>query len=267
MRNSNRIRRSLVSILSLTSCGLLAAAAVAAQTTATTQAQGPSTGGADPARETEKHLLAYDTDAARRVLESLADATDPWIATARGRVLTQDGDYEAAAAELTKAAEADSGNPAPVFYLGEALAYAEQRESADGAYARAESRARRLLEAAPENPEALYFLGVAQQRQKRLGESAATLEQARSLRPEDPLISLQLGTTRFYQQQWQQAFDLLTAALDKNSGIAYAYYYRGLAAGKLNRKDLLYNDLDRFVKMAPNAPEAANAKRILSSFG
>ena len=37
-------------------------------------------------------------------------------------------------------------------------------------------------------------------------------------------------------------------------------------AAKLGRKDILYNDLDRFVKMAPEAPEAANARQILNSF-
>ena len=69
------------------------------------------------------------------------------------------------------------------------------------------------------------------------------------------------------QQQWQKAFDELGAALDRNPGVALAYYYRGLAAGKLDRKDVLFNDLDRFVAMAPTAPEADYARQLLSSFG
>ena len=59
----------------------------------------------------------------------------------------------------------------------------------------------------------------------------------------------------------------MTAAIDQTPGIALAYYYRGLTAGKLDRKDLLYNDLDRFVRMAPDAPEAAYARRLLAAFG
>jgi len=49
------------------------------------------------------------------------------------------------------------------------------------------------------------------------------------------------------------------------SGLAYAYYYRGLAAEKLGRKDLLINDLDRFLALAPNAPEAAQARALLNA--
>ena len=41
--------------------------------------------------------------------------------------------------------------------------------------------------------------------------------------------------------------------------------YRGLAEDKLGRKDNLINDLDQFVRLAPNSPEAETARAILSS--
>ena len=219
------------------------------------------------AREADRHLMAYDTKAASAALEGPSTPTnDAWIATARGRILEQQGNYEAAEKELRRAADLDTRNPAPVLFLGDTYAYASKRGSADDAYAQAESRARGLVESNSDDPEALYYLGLSQQRQKRFSDAATTLEKARKLRPDDSAILYQLGATRFYQEQFQSAFDLLSAALDKNSGIAYAYYYRGLAAAKLQRKDLLFNDLDRFVKMAPNAPEAATAKQILASY-
>jgi hypothetical protein len=56
---------------------------------------------------------------------------------------------------------------------------------------------------------------------------------------------------------------MLTEAIGLNAGMAYAYYYRGLSAGEIGRKDLMVNDLDRFLAMAPNAPEAPQVKRIL----
>ncbi len=228
----------------------------------------PATGLSAPptaVREAERHLLAYDVAAAQRSLDG-APANDVWTATARGRVLEMNGQYQAAAGELRKAADLDTRNPAPVLFLGDAYAYDSKRSQADDAYAQAEARARSLVQAKSDDPDALYFLGVAQQRQKRFSEAAATLEKARSLRPSDATVLYQLGVTHFYQDKFQAAFDLLSQALDKNSGIAYAYYYRGLAAGKLSRKDLLFNDLDRFVKLAPDAPEAATAKQILASF-
>ena len=220
------------------------------------------------AREADRHLNAYDTAAADAALEKTSDeTTDAWIATARGRVLEQKKDYDAAAAELRRAADLDPRNPAPVLFLGDTRTYSGDKGSASDAYAQAEARARALLEADPKDPEGLYFLGVAQQRQRRFEDAAKALEEARSARPDDSGILYQLGATRFYQEQFQAAFDLLSEALEKNSGLAYAYYYRGLAAAKLQRKDLLFNDLDKFVKMAPNAPEAATAKQILASYG
>lgn len=223
------------------------------------------------AREADRHLVAYDTVSAGAALDAPGagengDESDAWIATARGRVLEQNLDYEAAATELRRAADLDPRNPAPTLFLGDTYAYAGERRSADDAWAQAEVRARELLTGNSDDPKALYYLGVAQQRRKRFADAAGTLEKARSLRPGDSAILYQLGATRFYQEQFQAAFDLLSAALDKNSGIAYAYYYRGLAAGKLDRKDILFNDLDRFVKMAPDAPEASTAKQILASF-
>ncbi|MFQ5526724.1 MAG: tetratricopeptide repeat protein [Thermoanaerobaculia bacterium] len=239
-----------------------------AEVTATTQKEtGSGLAQASAAvREANRHLNAYDTDAAELALDGLSD-TDAWTVTARGRIREQNQDYDAAVSELRRAADIDTRNPAPVLFLGDSYAYSNRRGQANDAYAQAEVRARALLEAESDDPDALYYLGVAQQRQKRFDAAIVTLEKARSERPSDASILYQLGATRFYQDQFQSAFDLLSRTIDKNSGIAYAYYYRGLAAGKLERKDILFNDLDRFVKMAPNAPEANTARQILASFG
>jgi regulator of sirC expression with transglutaminase-like and TPR domain len=75
----------------------------------------------------------------------------------------------------------------------------------------------------------------------------------------------QMGATRYLQQRWQDAVDLTTQALERNQRLAYGYWVRGNAAGQVDRKDLLVNDLRRFVELAPNAPEAERARRILST--
>lgn len=216
-----------------------------------------------------RHLLAYDTAAARAALDGATAPADAWVETARGWLLTQEAAYDAAETKLRQAADADPRNPAPLLSLGDTLSYADKSAAAGTAFANAEKRAATLVADAPENAEALYYLGVAQQRQKRFDEGATKLTRALELGPDAalaPLVHYQLGVTRFYQQRWQEAFDALGTALEKNSGIALAYYYRGLAAGKLNRKDLLIDNLDRFVRMAPNAPEAANAAQVLSAY-
>ena len=62
--------------------------------------------------------------------------------------------------------------------------------------------------------------------------------------------------TKMSQGDNQAAFDALSQAIELYSGYAYAYYYRALAANQINRKDITVNDLDRFLALAPNAPEA-----------
>ena len=63
----------------------------------------------------------------------------------------------------------------------------------------------------------------------------------------------------------QAAFDQLSRAIDSYSGYAYAYYYRALAAIKIDRKDIAIEDLEWFLRLAPDAPEAPKAKRLQES--
>jgi tetratricopeptide (TPR) repeat protein len=273
--------KRLITLLSLMLCLLLLAPTAeagkkkkkkkkkAAPTATTEEASAPATGLSTPPAEVieaNHYLAAYDADAASKALSGLSADTSGWVGTANGRVLTLEKQYEAATKQLRQAADIDPANPAPVLFLGDAFAYAEKPAQASDAWAQTETRARALLAANENDADGLYFLGAAQQRQKRFAEALNTLERAKALRPGDPMIDLEIGVTHVYLQNWQQAFDRLSAAIDKNPGTAYAYYYRGLAAGKVNKKDILYNDLDRFVKMAPDAPEATNAKQLLGAF-
>ncbi len=215
------------------------------------------------AKDVETRLLAYDTTAARTLLAGQSIDSDAYLQAADGRVATQENNYSKAVTQLSAAADAMSADPSPLIYLGEAHLRSGNTGSANDAFARAEQRARTVLAGSPSDPQGLYSLGVAQQRQKRFGEATATLEKARSVSPRDALVLFQLGATHAFQRQWPQAIDALNQAIELNPGIAYAYYYRGLSAGEVGRKDLLVNDLDRFLAMAPNAPEAEQARRLL----
>jgi regulator of sirC expression with transglutaminase-like and TPR domain len=100
-------------------------------------------------------------------------------------------------------------------------------------------------------------------RLRQFDEAAGALEKAKNADGGNALIPYQLGLTRSFQKQWQPAFDQLSRALEMDPGLAYGYYYRGLAAQELNRNDVLVNDMSRFVELAPNAPEAERARAIL----
>ena len=215
-------------------------------------------------KDVESRLLAYDTATARTMLAGASSDSSVHRKIAEGRVLDQEAQHTQAISLLSAASDEASADPTPLVYLGEAYQRANNTGSANDAFSRAEQRARAILSSSPSDPRALYFLGVAQQRQKRFGEAIATLEKARGISPRDALVVYQLGATHAFQRDWPKAIDTLTQAIDLNPGIAYAYYYRGLAAGEAGRKDLLVNDLDRFLAMAPNAPEAEQVRRLLS---
>jgi tetratricopeptide (TPR) repeat protein len=212
-----------------------------------------------------RHLAAYDTGGAKAALEPLRNDRSPAVLVARARVLEQERNYDGAVTLLGEAASLDPADPAPLVYLGETYLHARQQTPADDAFVRAEGRAQDLVQAAPESTAALYLLAVAQQGQRKYEQALATLERARKTDPGNALIVYRMGATRAFQERWQPALDLLTEAINMDSGIAYAYYVRGLAASKLGRKDLMINDMDRFLAMAPSAPEASTAQMLRGS--
>jgi tetratricopeptide (TPR) repeat protein len=209
--------------------------------------------------QAERKLVEYKTGEARGAINGVADQADrnAAVSVALGRVLDQEKKYGEAAARLRKAGEIAPSDPAPWVYLGESYLHDRKSGEADAAFRKAADLAQ------GGGRDADYFLGVAQQRLRQFDSAVETLERARSKDPGNPLIPFQIGMTRVFQEQWQPAVDQLNKALEMDSGIAYAYYYRGLAAEKIGRKDLLVNDLERFLALAPNAPEADRAKAVL----
>jgi tetratricopeptide (TPR) repeat protein len=202
----------------------------------------------------DRRLWEYKTSEARSALNSVAGQADSnaAVAVAMGRVLEQEKNYGESEAKLRKATELAPADPAAWVWLGET--YLRQRNSgaADGAF-------RKATEVAGGNK---YYLGVARQRLRQYDEAVAALEQAQGF---GALVPYQIGVTRLFQEQWQPALDQLSRAIDSDPNLANAYYYRGLAAEKLKRNDLLVNDMERFLKLAPDSPEAERARMILKA--
>ena len=206
----------------------------------------------------DERLWRYQTGAAREVVGRFMDQANAnaYVAMADGRVLEQEKKYGDAEGRLRKATELAPNDPAPFVYLGEV--YLRQRREGD-----ANNAFRKAVEVgqAKGGAEAAYYLGVAQQRLKQFDAAVSTLQGARA--PAPALIPYQIGLTRAFQENWSAAAEQLSRAIEMDSGLAYAYYYRGLTHEKLGRKDLLIADMERFVALAPDAPEAERAKAIL----
>ena len=233
---------------------LLAAGPLAAQETDTPQ---------QVLRKVDARLLAWDTAGARELLDGLGGAGGMTTRIATGRLLAQEGKLDEAVAALSAAAEAAPGDPEPALHLGDAYTIASKKEEARQAFEMAAGRAATALESKPEDADLLVALGVARRNLGQLPAAIDALKKARELAPNDLQAAYQLGVSHFLSEQWQQAVDVLSLALERNQRIAYAYYYRGLSADKIDRKDLLINDLNRFLDLAPDSPDAPLVRSIL----
>ncbi len=252
----------------LTLAALIPAALVALPTLAQT-AQKAQTQSAEDVRQTlrkvDRKLLAYATAAARSDLGELADDETTGSLIALGRIYEQEKQYNKAKECFDKAGQLSPGNPTPWAFLGESYLHQKRQDAATSAFKEARNKATALLKRKPEHPLGHYYLGVARQRLGQYVLAAESLRKARELNSLDPMPVFQLGVTEALQQKWQGAVDLLTEALELNKNIAYAYYYRGQSAGQIGRKDMLIADLERFLELAPNAPEAPIAARTVAS--
>lgn len=224
-------------------------------------------GGRPVLEEVNEKLLAWETQKARGLIEPVFDGKSAEHLVAMARVLEQEAKYSDAAKQLMEASEAAKSDPTPWLYLGEVQLRQRQEGPAQQSFKKAAELARSRIAANDEDGLAHYALGVAEQRLKNYDAAIKSLERARSLRGSDASVVYQLGATRAFQERWQEAVDLLTKALEMNSGIAYAYYYRGLSAAKLGRKDMLVDDLDHFIALASKAPESERARRLVQSAG
>jgi tetratricopeptide (TPR) repeat protein len=90
----------------------------------------------------------------------------------------------------------------------------------------------KVVEANPESAEAFHYRGMVKTQQKDFQGGVADLEEAVELDP----------------------------------GRAYSHYYLGLAYNGLKRPDKMAEELQTFLKLAPNAPDADKVRSVLKAF-
>ncbi|HPC84563.1 MAG TPA: tetratricopeptide repeat protein [Thermoanaerobaculaceae bacterium] len=257
-------RRVLVAVLAMCMAGVLVAQEEPAPTP--TPAPDPVVAAVGTAGA---RLLRYATPDARAALAPVQAAreTDARVAVALGRVLEQEKKYDESAAVLRKAVALAPADPEAHVWLGETLLRQKKQAEADAAFQKAIDLTSPKVATDTEGKDlsSRYWLGVAQQRRRVFDRSAETLSKLLELQPGHLMATYQLGLTRAFQGRWADAVTLLTKALESDSGIAYAYYYRALAQEKLGRKDQLVLDMERFLALAPNAPEAERARAVVAA--
>jgi Tfp pilus assembly protein PilF len=130
-------------------------------------------------------------------------------------------------------------------------------------YAEAEKELHQVAAAEPDNAQAKVGLAEAYLMQNKLDEASAELDAAEKQAPDDAAVHKFRGMLLMKRDQYQAAYDQLSKAVELDPKDAYAHYYLGMAAGRVKKSDQMVKHFQIFLKLAPDAPEAAKVKSLL----
>jgi tetratricopeptide (TPR) repeat protein len=99
--------------------------------------------------------------------------------------------------------------------------------------------------------------------EKKLDEALASADDAVRLGASVPEAHYQRGIVLMTRKDYPNAAAAFTKATQLDPMFAAAYYNAGLAYYRANRVDLMTSNFEKFVKLAPNAPERPEVESIL----
>jgi tetratricopeptide (TPR) repeat protein len=229
--------------------------------------------GADQVRdEAIAKTAAWRPKSAETILNKSLDyqESQPWL-TAEALLMATFGigqDEETvtkALAILDKQSKKDPGDPVAEFYRGEVLKWVGESDKAMTAWQNARDRAKAQVANDARDARAQFYLGASLVRLKNPGDARKALKKAEKLGFDQPMVDFQIGLAYLLGEDWKAAVTSFDDVFEVDPRYAHLYFYRGLAWDKLGEKARFINDLDQFVKLAPNSPEAKTARAILAS--
>ncbi len=179
----------------------------------------------------------------------------------RGVELYKAGKFQEAEAPLMQAAEAQPQSVRANYFLGVTLlelekpAEAEQRLVAIGDGTDQDVRREHVLTA----------LARARMAQKQFDGAQSDLDMALKIAPKDPDVYLQRGKLGIHREDFSSAGRELDMALKLAPKNAYAHYYAAIAFSNTGRPDRMADHFQMFLRLAPDAPEAAKVRSLLRS--
>jgi len=166
---------------------------------------------------------------------------------------------------LDKQAKKNPEDPVSEFYRGEVLKWVGESDKAKIAWQNTRDRAKAQVAKKGRDARAQFYLGASLVRLKNAVEARKALKKAAKFGFDKPMVDFQIGLTFLIQENWESAKKSFDAVHELDPRYAHLYYYRGLAWEKLGRTDNFLIDLDQFVKLAPNSPDAKTAKALLAA--
>jgi tetratricopeptide (TPR) repeat protein len=245
--------------------GFLCTSAVSAQ----------EAGGSDAARTRDdaiSKIVAWRTQSGESSLTKKAqlDDSQPWL-TAQGLLMAtygigqDDALVQKGLDLLTAQAKNAPDDPVAEYYRGVVLAWTGQGDKAKAAWQSAKKRAEAQVKKDSKDARAQFYLGASLVQLKDPVSARKALKKAERAGWDKPMVDFQNGLSYLLQENWKAAKESFDDVHELDPRYAHLYFYRAIAWEKLGQKDQLIIDLDQFVKLAPNSPEAKTARAILGS--
>jgi tetratricopeptide (TPR) repeat protein len=130
----------------------------------------------------------------------------------------------------------------------------------DGKYAQAESTLRGVG-----GVDGNAYLAASLVKQKKYAEAEGPAAAALAGNATHDVAVAALGESLVGQKKFDAAADAMSKAIEKNGGLAYAYFWRGQAYDNKKQTARMVADYQQFLKLAPKAPEAPTVQAILAS--
>jgi tetratricopeptide (TPR) repeat protein len=225
------------------------------------------------ANQAISELAAWRNKAARQFLkkEKPRFGSTPEFKTAWALLEIQDGTgnnekmADRGLKNLTRMTKKASVDEVASFYRGEVLYHQKKRGEAYAAWQAAAEGAGEKTAANPKDATAQFYLGASLVRAKEFGNARKALKKAKREGFDPAMVQHQVGLSYLFDKQWEKARREFDKGLEIDPRYAPMYFWRAMAWDKLGRTDNMLIDLDQYVNLAPNAPDAGKARALLSA--
>ena len=107
------------------------------------------------------------------------------------------------------------------------------------------------------------YLAASRVRLQRYAGAEAPAREALQGSPGDPVASAALGEALVSQGKLDETIQRLTAVIQADPRLPYAYYWRGQAFQRRRQIARMVDDYQAFLRLAPDSPEAPAVKTLL----
>jgi tetratricopeptide (TPR) repeat protein len=189
----------------------------------------------------------------------------------QAKQLMMERKYPQAREVLQKALEAQPEDPKILYLSGLCLLELKEYQLAEASFVKVDQ----VLKSAPDSEASMeeprrpradqVLVGLARVHMGKedLDKAAITLNEAEKLRADNPELHYHRGMLHARRKDYAGSAKSLERSIELNPENAYAYYYAGLAYNQIRRPDKMLEHFRTFLKLAPEAPEAAKVRALL----